>query len=1091
MTHTDVLIIIALKEEFENISTLLQAELVPKTLEDETPYYKFRIPTLGNETIEVAMIFVGVMGNEESRAITKTCIKELKPKLVANVGIAGAIDNDIFLGDIVVATNVDNYIYRGKVKQKDTTQPLTFEDVEFGGQSLPTSPHWVTHIDNLAYVKRTVWQKLKLSQYDDYNNQIKERDRDYLEGKKYVRESLHLTTGPIASGPLVGASGEFKKKLLEKNRTFVALEMEAYGVLDAILHERDSKPDSIIVKAISDFGDERKKDLDNIDGGAIRAWAMRNAFRLLICFIEGLNFKSTNISVKQEAPTNTDNLADSIESMHAIVIGNHLKTPYDKPSCVTRVTFDAYSDLFKTIISCKEPLDGNIFEHIFIQFKARCNIVYAEGEAGTGKTSFLSVLYWYLMQKRKQEPSAPIPFLINFHRFNYYQSIEKAIEALVEQLKVLQHTALLHKPQELWVIVDGYDKFAKYQEAIWRCIDEALKGQAQIRIIGMRSSEIDARASNHKSLFLKFNAVQVNSPKFSEFVSRFMAISRYEGSEEHLLEKCKSIKIADIDIFTASLIIQHGEWVPKSFSGLLRKFCVDFLQSRHISIALSEVAEIAYKLEILEIPVSQIENHNYFIWELIDTHPRIKNYLIAFHICEQLRLMGASSKALSNEFNFVFPYKINQFCKEIINHDGRTLQEVLAGVKIILESEEATFTAKANACYIAGRVALNQFRNVALKTLEKFKDTLPKDDPRFSNSDEEKRSMLLARTLYISLSYLGQSSAQDEYIGQLLKNPRWDEFNRGFHLEYYGDAEYVPSFPLLSEDNLGECPKTFEQLSRRLRSDPKSPLLQIELYTLVSLAQHRHAAAALDKDTRNILILLIEEILQKHAPFICDLLREYIIMVKMHLALEGFSSVEPFHQLTQLKTTRRIGWVKRNILGGESVADHTLAAYFIGLYFLPEKMDVSQSLIYEAYSKDKILKMLLIHDWAEAVTGDILPEDHDEKMAIVERAIYTQIGMLGTYSGVAPMHCVEELWIEFEHRNTINSVLAKEIDRMENLVQLLIYQSRPETQVSDYLIWREGLIKEVRTDVGRKILGQLLKYYDNHQNEKRSVFTQK
>ena len=71
-----------------------------------------------------------------------------------------------------------------------------------------------------------------------------------------------------------------------------------------------------------------------------------------------------------------------------------------------------------------------------------------------------------------------------------------------------------------------------------------------------------------------------------------------------------------------------------------------------------------------------------------------------------------------------------------------------------------------------------------------------------------------------------------------------------------------------------------------------------------------------------------------------------------------------------LKTILRQGWIdKLSITNPESVADHTYSMAIIG-------MILSDS---QNYNTQKILKMILLHDLAESLTGDFTPEQKSKK----------------------------------------------------------------------------------------------------------------
>ncbi len=80
---------------------------------------------------------------------------------------------------------------------------------------------------------------------------------------------------------------------------------------------------------------------------------------------------------------------------------------------------------------------------------------------------------------------------------------------------------------------------------------------------------------------------------------------------------------------------------------------------------------------------------------------------------------------------------------------------------------------------------------------------------------------------------------------------------------------------------------------------------------------------------------------------------------------------------------QRQGWIdKLSIKNSESVADHTYSMAIIG-------MVLSDS---QKYNTEKILKMILIHDLAESITGDFTPEQKSkEEKTILENKAFEKI----------------------------------------------------------------------------------------------------
>jgi putative hydrolases of HD superfamily len=94
---------------------------------------------------------------------------------------------------------------------------------------------------------------------------------------------------------------------------------------------------------------------------------------------------------------------------------------------------------------------------------------------------------------------------------------------------------------------------------------------------------------------------------------------------------------------------------------------------------------------------------------------------------------------------------------------------------------------------------------------------------------------------------------------------------------------------------------------------------------------------------------------------------------------QALALVRFLHRIERLKTAPRTGWIDRGVPPGEaeSIADHSFRTALLAW------MAASAEL---ALDRDRVLKLALLHDLAEAITGDIPPYDavaipgfHDDK----------------------------------------------------------------------------------------------------------------
>lgn len=798
----------------------------------------------------------------------------------------------------------------------------------------------------------------------------------------------------------------------------------------------------------------------------------------------------------------------SLAELHNVVLSEYLSPIYLKDSIVRQHTYEEYSRFFKVVSSVETTKKSYLFESFEKLKDSICNCkhevaFWLQGSPGTGKTSFLNLLYWYFYNCYCEDRGNLLPVFINLHRYSRYSQRcpkkastdinilsleEQAIEQVRRHLEPLQSLISIRSSQHFLVIIDGYDRYSELEERIFRyLVGEYLSRYSCIYVIGSKEEynfSLDIPISQPEN-YIYFKQVKANSSLLCKHIETFLNISLpsgYAGKAEYLVDLIRKYKLEEIDLFVLSLLkcktkIRCTQLPP--ISQLLQYYCQDYLRkSQLIGIGqqcnqvLDHTAQLAFSYEIDE--VNDIGEEEEVSLELIYCHPKIQDYLIARYIVNQLFKIqnNASDKAISDVvkiLNCVQPSRINKFCKEIVNQDDRSKRTGLSAIKKILEQDEVDSNAKSFACYLIGRLEGEQWRRYAYGVLEDFKGNLDSN----SNIDES-HYLFLSRTAYVSLAYLGGNGYKEEYVNLLLSDPKVDQVNRGFHLEYYEDQKVIDSNELMNRDLLQEYPKTFKKLSDNILNRRENPLFEIELHTFCSLAQHRHAEGKLGDELRLEFVSILEKILDD-GGISNSRLKAYVRMVLKHIKHEHFCVGRIFDDYYKLKITKRQGWFIRGIKNGESVADHTYGAYLIALFLLPDSWEEE-----EKYSKEKILNMLLIHDLAEAVVHDIPSFKQTSKDKDREAEVFDEIEMLGTYADqdLPSLKKVVDLWREFEHRESFNARVAKEIDLLENWVQLQIYQAEGHVIVN-YPEWCKELIDKIQTALGRRVLEKLLAAYSD------------
>ena len=132
--------------------------------------------------------------------------------------------------------------------------------------------------------------------------------------------------------------------------------------------------------------------------------------------------------------------------------------------------------------------------------------------------------------------------------------------------------------------------------------------------------------------------------------------------------------------------------------------------------------------------------------------------------------------------------------------------------------------------------------------------------------------------------------------------------------------------------------------------------------------------------------------------------------------------------MSELKKTKRRGWKeKAGIEKPESVADHSYGVAVMAMVF----SDI------ESLDTAKVLRMALLHDLAESVTGDFMPGEVSK-----ENKRETEIQAMDEILANLPSDLVKpytNIWMEYLEGKTREAVLLHEIDKLEMALQAVKY----------------------------------------------------
>ena len=138
-----------------------------------------------------------------------------------------------------------------------------------------------------------------------------------------------------------------------------------------------------------------------------------------------------------------------------------------------------------------------------------------------------------------------------------------------------------------------------------------------------------------------------------------------------------------------------------------------------------------------------------------------------------------------------------------------------------------------------------------------------------------------------------------------------------------------------------------------------------------------------------------------------------------------------FQKILELKNVPRQGWKEKlGINNPESVAEHSYSTSVIS-------MIISDL---EELNSEKIIRMALLHDLAESITGDITPNDmmKDEKVS-KENLAMKQI-LKNLPNKIAESYF--EIWNDYQKNSSLEANLLHDIDKLEMVFQAKFYQEK-------------------------------------------------
>ena len=198
------------------------------------------------------------------------------------------------------------------------------------------------------------------------------------------------------------------------------------------------------------------------------------------------------------------------------------------------------------------------------------------------------------------------------------------------------------------------------------------------------------------------------------------------------------------------------------------------------------------------------------------------------------------------------------------------------------------------------------------------------------------------------------------------------------------------------------------------------------------------------------------------------------------------SAVDAVCAAYELKDERRTGWQLRGVDDPESVAAHSWGVAYLVVAFGDRFRDELPGV-----DLDRALRLAVVHDVAEALTGDVATRA-DETANAIDREVKAaaEREAMATLADPLPAR-IADAFATYEARETPEAVLVKECDLLDTCVQAVVYEREDRydpaagdpTAFTEYDALDEFFAtteQRLQTDAGRVLFDRLRARYRHH-----------
>ncbi|MBQ8689724.1 MAG: TIR domain-containing protein [Clostridia bacterium] len=735
--------------------------------------------------------------------------------------------------------------------------------------------------------------------------------------------------------------------------------------------------------------------------------------------------------------------------------------------------------------------------------------IQVRGLPGCAKNMLLQLAYYQMLENFRSEKSDYLPVYLSssyYEKLSYtkgkereemrakiepechevYRFVKKnpGIKPVLMVEAVREHVVSAFAPEDvIFDIFKGYaDKckaFHKFNRIV--ALDVGLiKNRQRLK----RAIPLIGDASGY---VFRFSSVPIaDKAACIEVIEAILTMYKdaHDGvSAADIYKALKRLRFVTVDIFTVRLVateLSQGLSVDDiSLVDMYERLALNELKGDEEKMLV--IAQELYEYVFNDKHDVKKRPYNAVLWSLPHKHSAYLEFMIAFFAVNSILNPDAPDRLRFLKYSMTSME--NRFMSSHL-HNNYHLQESL--LKLVLDNYESLdINQKSNAAYWLGKLSYAELTDGAQRLLDgEYRRLLPLVTNDHSQTLTNRFNQYLFRSVCHGLISYGRTNVLDEYLCLVITNDITNAIDRGTVVQYMGDSYQVSAH---NDFYLDDDPNIGEQAIRILSSNVESALaakhtsyVEADLVSLLSLVQARmhtspEALAYNLTPCCKKCLELLREYQKRPRSVVSDKLLYYFKSVEEDL--ESYvedsrfdAAFNLYNDLSRMKDTKRDNWKNYNVTNPESIADHTLSAWIMGMLYLPDEHPE------QSYNKQTVLDMILIHDMAESKLGDHSGElSEPTKELKLQNCYLRKLFLKGTYPEVANMTRYYDAWVDYYYGQSINARIARDINLLQTVNTFFSYlvQSPESYSLQTAKKWMaEG--DKLSTDIGYELFERII-----------------